>query len=291
MAKRTAQLAGLAALGALGYMLTRDRKGPETPSPGALTVPSTAQEETRAVDRGDDRDIGGGVDLTSGPMRTIPRPARRPAPVAPAADVAPAAPTAPADVFPGRSTGRGGPTAAEIAAYEAELAASSGPNISADVARRTGVKLNSPAGAGRSAGRGGPTMAELAAYEASRAAGRRDNRFDLSTPEGRKRAEQAQALEGVYPETMVAAPGLKTVAAFAKGLANRAPRLVEMTQEALAAPVRRLPAPTYLLKKKGGTVSAKPKKMASGGMTSKVSSASKRGDGIAQRGKTKGKMY
>ena len=38
--------------------------------------------------------------------------------------------------------------------------------------------------------------------------------------------------------------------------------------------------------KRGGKV----KKMASGGMTSKVSSASKRGDGIAQRGKTKGRM-
>jgi hypothetical protein len=38
--------------------------------------------------------------------------------------------------------------------------------------------------------------------------------------------------------------------------------------------------------KKGGKV----KQMASGGMTSKVSSASKRGDGIAQRGKTKGRM-
>jgi hypothetical protein len=38
--------------------------------------------------------------------------------------------------------------------------------------------------------------------------------------------------------------------------------------------------------KKGGKV----KNMASGGMTSKTSSASKRGDGIAQRGKTKGRM-
>jgi len=40
--------------------------------------------------------------------------------------------------------------------------------------------------------------------------------------------------------------------------------------------------------KKGGSVRAE--KMASGGMTSKASSASKRGDGIAQRGKTKGRM-
>ena len=39
--------------------------------------------------------------------------------------------------------------------------------------------------------------------------------------------------------------------------------------------------------KRGGKV----KKMASGGMTSKVSSASKRADGIAARGKTRGKMY
>lgn len=41
--------------------------------------------------------------------------------------------------------------------------------------------------------------------------------------------------------------------------------------------------------KKGGMV--KPKKMASGGMTSMASSASKRADGIATRGKTKCKMY
>lgn len=283
MAKRTAQLAGLAALGALGYMLTRDRKGPETPSPGALTVPSAAQEETRAVDRGDDRDIGGGVDLTSGPMRTLPRPARRPAP---------AAPTAPADVFPGRSTGRGGPTADEIAAYEAELASSVGPNISADVARRTGVKLNSTAGAGRSAGRGGPTMAELAAYQASR-------RGEYTPPPmtaAMRRQAEAQALESVYPESMVAAPGISTVAKMARALAARtggrgaastAPYLREISGPAAEA----LPAPMLMLRKKGGSVSAKPKKMASGGMTSKMSSASKRGDGIAQRGKTKGKMY
>ena len=39
--------------------------------------------------------------------------------------------------------------------------------------------------------------------------------------------------------------------------------------------------------KKGGKV----KKMASGGMVAKVSSASKRADGIAKRGKTRGKLY
>jgi len=40
-------------------------------------------------------------------------------------------------------------------------------------------------------------------------------------------------------------------------------------------------------RKKGGAVKAKPKKMASG----RMSSASKRGDGIASRGKTKCKIY
>jgi len=40
--------------------------------------------------------------------------------------------------------------------------------------------------------------------------------------------------------------------------------------------------------KRGGAVKAN--KMASGGMTSKAATASKRGDGIAQRGKTKGRM-
>jgi hypothetical protein len=42
----------------------------------------------------------------------------------------------------------------------------------------------------------------------------------------------------------------------------------------------------FTLKKKGGVI----KKMASGGMTSRGSSASNRGDGIAQRGKTRGSM-
>lgn len=43
----------------------------------------------------------------------------------------------------------------------------------------------------------------------------------------------------------------------------------------------------FTLKKKGGAIKAKPQKMASGGM----SSASKRADGIASKGKTKCKMY
>jgi len=47
----------------------------------------------------------------------------------------------------------------------------------------------------------------------------------------------------------------------------------------------------FITSKKAGGGQIKAKKMASGGMTSKVSSASKRGDGIASKGKTRCKMY
>jgi multidrug efflux pump subunit AcrA (membrane-fusion protein) len=47
----------------------------------------------------------------------------------------------------------------------------------------------------------------------------------------------------------------------------------------------------YIVTKKAGGGQIKTKKMASGGMTSKASSASKRGDGIASKGKTNCKMY
>jgi hypothetical protein len=47
----------------------------------------------------------------------------------------------------------------------------------------------------------------------------------------------------------------------------------------------------YFTSKKAGGGQIKAKKMASGGMTSTVSSASKRGDGIASKGKTRCKLY
>jgi glutamate 5-kinase len=56
------------------------------------------------------------------------------------------------------------------------------------------------------------------------------------------------------------------------------------TPQVMPTPTPQRPTPGVQYKR-GGAV----KKMASGGMTSKVSSASKRGDGIAQRGKTKGR--
>jgi len=57
-------------------------------------------------------------------------------------------------------------------------------------------------------------------------------------------------------------------------------------EEAASSLRERLGGRDFTLKKKGGVI----KKMASGGMTSRSTSASSRGDGIAQRGKTKGRM-
>lgn len=70
-----------------------------------------------------------------------------------------------------------------------------------------------------------------------------------------------------------AAPGYGDLGQFAGGSGGSKPRDEELNAGASAM-------------KRGGKV----KKMASGGMTSKVSSASRRADGIATKGKTKGRF-
>ena len=145
---------------------------------------------------------------------------------------------------------------------------------------------------------------------------------------------EAQAAERVYPEELlVGGPGVKVVGAAAKNLANRGGKeVVEYSTPRLAAPAKQLTGPSkadlmardraareaarqeqmlkenasnyglnpgapgydaaasslrrniggddFTIMKKGGMT-----KMASGGMT-----ASRRGDGIASRGKTRGKI-
>lgn len=309
MGKRTGQLAGLAALGALGYMLSRDKKGEsstsETRSSAPSAAPSAAQVSVKEEeDNYPDESRRGRM---ASPPQSIPNtvvaaPVASKAPVraAPAAAPAAARAAAPAaasetpavsDTYPDESRrGRMASApesddvpgaAAAVARFKKETA-----GMPPAIAQGRAPMTKRQPVVNTYTRKMGATASEIEAYRAAQAArAGKDNRPDLSTPEGRKRAEQAQALERVYPEQAVIAPGVKGVAALAKGLANRSPRLSEMTQEALAAPVRRLPAPTYLLRKKGGTV----KKMASGGMT--VSKASSRADGIAQRGKTRGKLY
>jgi hypothetical protein len=112
------------------------------------------------------------------------------------------------------------------------------------------------------------------------------------------RMAKEQALETVSPESsLIGGFGLRAMKMLAQGLAGRqaakeaaqtigkraerdiTPRAPQLTNE----PLKIGREPLKLGMKKGGAV----KKMASGG---KVSSASKRADGIAQRGKTRGKI-
>jgi hypothetical protein len=162
----------------------------------------------------------------------------------------------------------------------------------------TSPRMKTPAvrkpmtGSGSGGGRG-PAAGEAEAY--------RQKQYDeanarAKTPEGRaerERMESSQALEAVRPEeAMIGGGGLKTVAAMARGLANRkgAAKLAEYStpQIGMSRPMLPRPGQTYgegfvMNRKNGGAI-----KMAKGGMAR--SSASSRGDGIASRGKTKGRM-
>jgi hypothetical protein len=110
--------------------------------------------------------------------------------------------------------------------------------------------------------------------------------------ERQKKMEANQALEGSYPEALIsggAGFGIKSIAAFAKKMAERGasaknsvlPYLKEIGYSKPALGNNQL----RLGMKKGGMA-----KMAKSGSTKQVSSASKRADGIATKGKTRGRM-
>jgi len=122
--------------------------------------------------------------------------------------------------------------------------------------------------------------------------------------ERRKKMEKSQALEEVHPETaIIGGPSLRAVkglaeAAVARQAAKEAAKQTGKRIEPHLSPIKDITPraeqigqaprkignePLKIGMKKGGAV----KKMASGG---KTSSASSRGDGIAQRGKTRGRM-
>jgi hypothetical protein len=156
----------------------------------------------------------------------------------------------------------------------------------------TSPRMKTPAGrkpmtgSGSGGGRG-PAAGEAEAY--------RQRQYDEAnararTPEGkaeRERMESSQALEAVRPEeAMIGGGGLKTVAAMARGLANRkvaGEKLKDYMTPQIGYEPLKLGNEALKLRKNGGAI-----KMAKGGMAR--SSASSRGDGIASRGKTKGRM-
>lgn len=268
MARRN-DLAGLAALGALGLLLNKKQDGSSVPVEDRVGAPVAGDDQynpdVTAVDRNEDYGNEG----------------RRVGPVG----IGKVRPAAPRPTAPARDSGY--------------------------------------TGAGGSGGGRGPAFGEVEAYRQRQyeEAQRRAN-----TPEGRaerQQMEQSQALENVYPESQLIAPGAKTIAGLAKGLANRAPRLNEYVQPVIGYAERAKlgysggkptggkpsgppPRLEYQVTEKGREKIdnpmawlAGPKRMESdfkkGGKVKKAapqrSSASSRGDGIAKRGKTRGRMF
>ena len=207
-----------------------------------------------------------------------------------------------------------------------------------------------PVGTGSGGGRG-PTAEELAAYKppsSSKYPDIRGSAADSERANMRKNIrEGSQAVEGVYPEANLVAPGLRTAQSIAKGLAGKfggdsakaaSPFLKEIpyggAKQLPNAPTKQLPydkagavnrarearaagrneemarenarryglnpddmsatTSSLLRKNMGGDDFSLPLKK--GGMVKRyaaggsVSSASRRADGIATKGKTRGKM-
>ena len=288
MARRK-DLAGLAALGALGYMLNRDSKPTEVEDRSGSNIPSTGMSEATRLLTPDSsgKDFGGSSgtgDYAPGPssmMRREPT-ARTSSTLRPAATASTASGSSRTKPMTGSGGGRG-PAAGEAEAYRQR-------------------------------------QFEEANARARTPEGRAE----------RARMESSQALEAIRPEeAMIGGGGLKTVAAMARGLAGRrgteklaeysVPRIgteplkigtepLKMTGPSKAELVARDRTARAAAReaersdfnkrgvdrfvestfeggmKRGGKV----KKMASGGMAR--SSASSRADGIASRGKTRGKV-
>ena len=328
MAKRTGQLAGLAALGALGYLLTKDRKkANDLPAPGALS-----RQEEPEVESGDFISRRMRMDPTTGRATGVEGPmspaqvARRIAATTPSAAPTPAAPAA--------STTSGMDSRAGGVGMENYVPRRTTPTTGTD-SRAGGVGMDryvprrplpKPAGAGRG-GQGGPTAEELEAY-------RRAPRTTTAAPQARGSAvDQIPKDSSLYtPTTGEPVTGNEftrnvsnTLRALtpmgggfgnvgmelltAKGAAERVAKAKELAEAARKAQ----PGTKFTSTRSSSTARAneatkrtrkfnedeaglefkkggraKAKKMASGGMTS---SASSRGDGIASRGKTKCKMY
>jgi len=279
-------LAGLAALGALGYMLSRDK-------------PTQVQDRFGP---------GAGVPYSGGDSESETFPNQL------------------SDATGGFNKLRGGMGATQIPSGEGGIGVSRVPPRLRSTTRPVTPMTGTGSGGGR-----GPAFGEAEAYrqrqfeEANARANSPEGRAE------RARMEQAQALEAVRPEeAMIGGGGLKTVAAMARGLARRPAKLNEYIRPELTYaekqllqnnPTRQITGPSKADlvardraaraagreaerqefnqrgvdrfvestfeggMKRGGKV----KKMASGGMAR--SSASKRGDGIATKGKTKGRIY
>ena len=318
---RKKDLAGLAALAGLGMLMARKKGGDDTP------VRQTAMSEARESSSGSEEDP---EEAANKRVERMLVPNERGA-----------AGTSETVFAPSRAAARSN-----------TRQAATPPMRTSEAGMSRGTR-NAPMGGSGRGGQGGPTAEELASYKppvSSKYPDIRGSAASSTVAETRRKVrEGSDAVEGVYPESNLAAPGLKTLHGIAKGLAGRsagaeakaaAPYLKELpysgTKQLPNAPTKQITGPSKadlvardraaraasrneemlrenarrsgldpdninpevakrvreglggsdfsLGMKKGGKV----KGYASGGS---VGSASKRGDGIASRGKTKCKMY
>jgi len=139
------------------------------------------------------------------------------------------------------------------------------------------------------AGRGGPTAQQLQDYAKQKDAQRKVDydkaNKEAATPAGKAKRSEREKAEAITPDSdvFVPIPGGGALSAAAK-LAKKLARMGKKTKSTAPFMKEIGNEPLKLGMNRGGSV----KKMASGGLTG---NASKRADGIAQRGKTKCKTY
>ena len=113
-----------------------------------------------------------------------------------------------------------------------------------------------------------------------------DTGMPKATPMGGSQTSNLNTLAKLNPGLNTGAPATTTFqGGTTGGVSSGTPNIAAGTPANFFNTPTTPPPPGAAFKKGG-----KAKKMASGGMTSKSSTASRRGDGIAQRGKTKGRM-
>lgn len=164
------------------------------------------------------------------------------------------------------------------------------PIVTKEQLAKSGLSLRDYMNKQQGLTRRGAGKDELSSVASSRAAAYKEAEAKARTPEGRAERQkqiESQAVERVTPEAnMLPMGSIKTLAAVAKGMAGRhaaqgAEKLAEYSTPILEMAKRRIGTePLKLGMKKGGAVKSAPKS----------SSASRRADGMASKGKTKGRM-
>ena len=212
-------IAGLAALGTLAYMMGRKQgaapsTSPEANKPPVTTVTPAAVAPPKPVE--DDRYLERDIGKERSAMQRLASVAAAPAP-APVSAPAPAAQAPSGDVTKPISTRPG--------------------TMGAYVPRRAPAPM---AGSGRG-GQGGAREGEAEAYRQKQFENAQANANTPEAKASRQKQIEDQAVENVYPEQMIGGPGLSAIRSAAKTLATRGRASASPYLKELAAPTRQLP--------------------------------------------------